>query len=58
MAAVTDIDEGEQRLTAQWRNALRGFLDYVHLEQGLAENTVSAYARDLDGNKFCFFFFG
>ncbi len=48
MAAMADIDEGEQRLTAQWRNALRGFLDYVHLEQGLAENTVSAYARDLE----------
>lgn len=48
MTAETDFDTGEQRLTAEWRNALRGFMDYVHLEQGLAENTVSAYARDLD----------
>ena len=48
MAVVTDNDTGEQHLTAEWRDALRGFMDYVHLEQGLAENTVSAYARDLD----------
>ena len=47
-AVGTGIDAGEQRLTAAWRDALRGFMDYVHLEQGLAGNTVSAYARDLD----------
>ena len=48
MTVESDIDAGARRLTAEWRDALRGFMDYVHLEQGLAENTVSAYARDLD----------
>lgn len=48
MTVETGLDADEQRLTAEWRDALRGFMDYVHLEQGLAENTVSAYAMDLD----------
>ncbi len=43
-----DTDAGERGVSAEWHDALRGFMDYVHLEQGLAENTVSAYARDLD----------
>ncbi len=48
MAVVMDTDAGERGVSAEWRDALRGFMDYVHLEQGLAENTVSAYSRDLD----------
>ena len=48
MAVVMDTDAGERGVSAEWRDALRGFMDYVHLEQGLAENTVSAYGRDLD----------
>ena len=43
-----DTDAGERGVSAEWQDALRGFMDYVHLEQGLAENTVSAYGRDLD----------
>ena len=48
MADVMDTDAGERGVSAEWQDALRGFMDYVHLEQGLAENTVSAYSRDLD----------
>lgn len=48
MAVVMDTDAGERGVSVEWRDALRGFMDYVHLEQGLAENTVSAYSRDLD----------
>lgn len=48
MAVVMETDAGERGVSAEWRDALRGFTDYVRLEQGLAENTVSAYTRDLD----------
>jgi len=37
-------------LDAEARRALDAFLDHLALERGLAQNTISAYRRDLEGH--------
>ncbi len=31
-----------------WRSSIRGFMDYSRLERGLSQNSLQAYARDVD----------
>ncbi|WP_404340898.1 site-specific tyrosine recombinase XerD [Pseudoalteromonas mariniglutinosa] len=55
MTALTDSNSTQQ-VNVQNSDYLERFLDSLYLEQGVSENTLSAYRSDLD--KFCLFLKG